>query len=261
MNWDSIKRSIGKQMPVALAAAACVGVCMSVYSAIKATPKAEEKLKDLDEDADIYEKAKAVVPEYTETIIFTTMTVTCIASSSILSKKQQAALVTSYVALERGYYKYKDKLKEYFEDFSEVDGQVRADIDLESMAEQEHPMDDDEDDDLILFFDENYVDDKTGIKGKYFRDTLLHVHDTEYAYNRNLALRGYANWNEFYELLDNDEVPTTNDGYLRGYSLYRGEIDYGYHWVDFIHEEVTTEDGLKCMIIHTPWEPHMDYNW
>ena len=178
----------------------------------------------------------------------------CIFGSAALSHKQQAGLITSYVALERSYDKYKCKIIEIFGE--DADKQVREEM-AKDPVKSEYPTPEENE---CLFYDENYVSDD-GVEGKYFTDTLLHVCDCEYELNRYFALRGCAELNQFYEIMEHEELPPNKHGAMVGWSDYIGETTYGYHWIDFKHEHVTLDDGMECIIIHTPFAPHADFDW
>lgn len=44
-----------------------------------------------------------------------------------------------------------------------------------------------------------------------------------------------------------------------GWSVYNGEINYGYHWIDFLHQAGMTYSGTPVMIVNYVTLPHFDY--
>ena len=68
------------------------------------------------------------------------------------------------------------------------------------------------------------------------------VMDAEYHINRNFALRGETNLNEFYEFLGLDP---TDAGCEIGWDIYSDEYAFEKLWIDFEHHLVVTEDGTE----------------
>lgn len=253
------KRYFKKNGHVILATVGMITTVVAVVEAIKASPSAEEIRKQLKEDATPVEKVKAYAPIYAETFMFTGIAVGSMAFSTILSVKTIGALTAGYLALEKNFRSYRETMKSIVKGVNGPDGKMLTEeefdqkileIQAEDEAEKaakEHPIPSDGE---FLFYDEN--------SKRFFTDTLLHVHDTEYALNRNFTLRGYCELNEFYELLDHAEMPPTEEGSTVGWNSYIGEISYGYTWVDFEHHEKELEDGTNYISIHTPFPPTAD---
>lgn len=104
--------------------------------------------------------------------------------------------------------------------------------------------------DSLLFFDE--------LSNRYFWSSIEEVREAEYHFNRNLALRGYAELNELYDFLG---LEPTAFGATVGWSLEAGVEFYGYSWVDFYHEchESDDPDVKTYYTIHMPFGPTADY--
>lgn len=117
---------------------------------------------------------------------------------------------------------------------------------------REHYIGEDEpsDDDLLLFYDE--------WSNRYFWKTFEEVREAEYHINRNLALRGDVELNEFYGFLG---LEPTAFGTEVGWSLEAGAQWYGYSWIDFEHElqESDDPDIPDFYIIRTSFGPTADF--
>ena len=82
------------------------------------------------------------------------------------------------------------------------------------------------------------------------------VINAEYHFNRNFAMRGYANLNEFYEFLGLSE---TKEGDVLGWNsweLMEGGLS---SWIDFDHHKTELEGGIECYMISMPIPPVANY--
>ena len=177
-----------------------------------------------------------------------TGTIICILGGTTFNKQTQASIVSAYGLLDRSYKAYRKKIAEKYG--------KEADIDIyNSIAREYHNVSiphDESGPGQLLFYDE-YSD-------RWFRRTMLEIADAEYHFNRNLALRGYANLNELYKFLG---LEPTEYGEHVGWNLYLGETDYGYQWVDFEHqyceEPVDEPDSPSFYVLYILQPPHEDY--
>ena len=86
-----------------------------------------------------------------------------------------------------------------------------------------------------------------------FDRTMEQVILAEYSLNRIFALKGMVTFNDFLHLLDlsgdleDDEI---------GWEEYAGDALFGYHWIDFAHHYISTDDGMTVCEISFPFEPH-----
>ena len=232
-----------------------VGVIATSIVAVKATPKAlkqiEEAQEEKGEELTNVEKVKVAAPTYIPAILIGVGTLTCIFGANILSKRQQAALVSAYAMVDSSYKEYKQKLKElYGEEAHEeivnaiaVEKAKEVGITAESMCANTCLTDDKACGEPVLFYDE--------WSQRYFESTIEQVITAEYHLNRNFVLRGFTVLNELYEFLG---LETTDYGAELGWT-----IEDELYWVDFHHRKVVMEDGLECYIIETPWGPSTDF--
>lgn len=233
-----------------------VGVCGGVYAAVKAvkdTPKAMELLAKAKEPDDFgtmnnyleeegftkWDAVKTVAPVYIFPVVIGISSIACIIGANVLSRKQQAALMSAYALLDQSFKEYRNAAKRvYGEDADEM---IQRDImiaEYAKMTSLPHGN-------LVLFYD--------SISDRYFYSTPQAVTEAEYDFNRNFALRGYANLNEFYDFLG---LPNTLCGDVIGWDMDSGFNFYGYSWIDFEHREQHFEDGSMCYAIIAPFSPH-----
>lgn len=232
-----------------------VGVILTTIMAVKATPKAVEKLEqakeEKGEELTKTEKFKTAAPVYIPTAIVGVGTLTCIFGANVLNKRQQAALVSAYTLVDSSYKQYRHKLVElYGEDTHNeivdaiaVEKAEEVGIYATGMCQNTCLTDDKACGDPVLFYDE--------FSNRYFESTIEQVIVAEYHFNRNFVLRGYAVLNELYEFLG---LETTDYGNTVGWA-----VDSDLYWIDFDHRKVVLDDGLECYIIETPWGPSADF--
>ena len=194
----------------------------------------------------------AACPAYIPTAAIGVSTVVCIFGANALSKHQQAAIASAYMLIDRTHKEYRGKVKELLGE--ETDIQIR-----EAIAKDKR------DEEVVayapgiaplvakgekrLFYDE--------YRSKYFEATMEDVLNAEYHLNRNFALRGYANFNEFYEFLG---LEKTDFGDVLGWSsaeMMEGGLT---PWIDFDHHMTKLDDGLECCMIYPVWDPISNYD-
>lgn len=243
------------------------GVVATVALAIKATPKALDKIQcaQVDKGEEILHKLREgaleksdagyILPkltaietlqacwkEYLPTVAVGTGSLICIFGANVLSRRQQASLASAYAALESAYQGYRRK----------VCSILGPDTDamIEKAVEQEKQ---DIENDLPPWDEVQTFYLPCCGKAAFFERTMEEVVQAEYHINRNLVLRGEVTLNEFLSFLELDAV---EEGDVIGWDCYIGETQYGYRWIDFNHRHYVTDDGLTVCSIDTPFAPH-----
>lgn len=223
-----------------------VGVVATAVMAVKATPKALEKIEEATEDKgdDLtkLEVVKVAAPVYIPSVLVGVSTIACIFGANVLNKRQQAALMSAYALLDGSYKDYKKKVNELYGE--DADGHIRTEIAKDKYEESNIVPSKDKE----LFYDE--------FSERYFESTMEKVLEAEYKLNRLIAVDCGAFLNEFYELLD---LETTQYGDYLGWSSYELTETYWYCWVDFEHTKVIMDDGLECTIITMNAKPTFDF--
>lgn len=217
----------------------------TAVTAVTATPKAlraiEQAKEEKGEELTKVEVLKAAGPVYIPSVLIGAGTLACIFGANVLSKRQQASLVSAYALLENSYKEYKNKVIDIYGE--EADEQVRQEV------AKDHYIDPIEvEDDKELFYD--YFSER------YFESTMEDVLRAETQLNRHIALHTGAYLNEFYEFLDLEPIA---GGYELGWSNGILESHYWTNWVDFNHSKVEMDDGLECTIITMLQEPVIDF--
>lgn len=230
-----------------LSIAATVGVVVTTVLAVKATPKAEEKIRDIpkkeNEELSKKEIIKATWKVYIPTLLVGTATIGCIIGSNSLSRKQQAALAGAYVVLAKNYKRYKDQVIQFFGE--DADKKVKDAIAKDEVENERRPVSSD----VCLFYEEHY--------GEIFQRSMLEVLSAEYEMNRRFITNGEVPLNDFYDLLALDHRLDTEE-------LGWGQEDVfdacQCCWLNFEHQLTVTDDGMEIYTITVDAPPTPNYS-
>jgi hypothetical protein len=176
-----------------------VGAVVTTVMAVKATPKAirllEAKKEEKGEELTKWETVKTAAPVYIPSVLLGVTALACIFGAEVLNKRQQAALTSAYALLDQSYKTYKRKVDELYGE--EAGEKVRESIAKDKYEETEEKPEVSEGKQLFYDFYSN----------RYFESTIADVIWAEYEVNRALATYGGIGLNEFYNLLDLEELP------------------------------------------------------
>lgn len=237
---------IRKNASTILTCISAVGMVGTVVLAVRATPKAMRACTDAQVEKGRtqltkLEVAKAAAPAYLPTLAAGTGTLLCLFGANVLSRRQQASLISAYAALDQAFADYRTKTIAF--GGKGLDRAVTDAIEDEKRDSEEKRPPWDE---VQSFYLAGYP--------KFFDATMEQVRTAEYVLNRNFALRGYATFNEFLRFLGLDDLG--KDGDEIGWEDYIGEVLYGYRWIDFDHVYRPSGDGMSVCEIRIPFEPH-----
>lgn len=247
-----VQQFIKRNASTILTCLGAAGVVATTVMAVKGTPKAltlldnarEEKGGELTK----FEKVKIAGPVYIPSVITGVATIACIFGSNVISKHQQATLMSAYALLDNSYREYKKKTDElYGEDAGK---QIRGEIAKDKYTGDGTLLDDDKE----LFYD--------FYSGRYFESTKEMVLWAQYETNRSMFVNYAVCLNEYYNLLGLEERPEYES---LGWTCSRMEEAYWHPWIEFDMEETIIDgdseynEGMKCTIINMPLEPFIDY--
>lgn len=231
------------------------GVIATAVAAVKATPKAIEKIKrdsriKHDGDPYAYTKKEAVQSAwvfYIPTVLIGGSTIMCILGANHMNRRTQANLTSAYALLNETFRDYQRKLKELYGE--EAHNDILRELAVEK-AEQRYlyapglcrssSLDFGDTDDLRLFYDT--------FSNRYFESTVDRVLQAEYHLNRNYALGAGATVNDFYEFLG--IAPLNGGDDLRWH--YE---DFDAPWIDFNNYRTQLDDGLEVSVVEFCFEP------
>ena len=253
----SLKTFLKKNGSTLLSCVASVGMVATCVLVARETPKALLLLEDVENEKEEKLTKKELIilttPVYIPAIVMGSITLACIFSANILSRRQQAAIVSAYILMSENYRKYKDKVKElYGKDVHEkvldelaVEKSKDIRISAQGMINRNSlDFDDYDPRNVRLFYD--------AFSNRYFESTVEKVLQAEYHLNRNFMFSGVISLNEFYDFLG---IKRSSLGDAVGWTSVNGDI----YWIDFNHHKVTLDDGLECYVIDMVFEPDERY--
>ena len=125
-----VQTFIKRNTPTILTCLGAAGVIVTAVMAVKETPKAlillENTKEEKGEELTKLEKFKIAGPVYIPAVITGTATIACIFGSNIVSKNQQATLMSAYALLDSSYKEYKKKTEELYGE--DAGRQIREEI-------------------------------------------------------------------------------------------------------------------------------------
>lgn len=248
-------RSLKYHSPTILSCLAVVGLvgtavltAKSAQKAMKLIEKAEDNKGD---ELTILETVVAATPAYIPSIAVGAATIACVLGANVLSRKQQASIISAYALLDKSYKSYRKAANTVYGD--DADSKIKTEMAKETYVSADgvavYIPDLDADSEEVLFYD---------TYGKrYFTSTMASVINAQYHINRNLTLRGDVSLNEFYKFLGLDPIESGNEvGWLLD-----DLMESGIMWLDFDNRYVKLDDGLECCIISTLWgEPTLMFS-
>lgn len=218
-----------------LSAIASFGVASTAVLSASATFKAT-KILDKEKPKTKKEKFKAIAPVYIPTFLSAVSTISCIVSTNIFNKMQQASLASAYALLNNTYREYRNKLKELHG--PEADLEVISNIASEKFPEEEIP------EGLELFYDQ--------YSHRYFKSTMENVILAVYNLNKLFAFDSFVTINDLYDFL---EIPRIDGGDVVGWSRWTMGEDGLIPWIDIYTFQAITCDGKKYYIIDFTIDP------
>ncbi len=249
-----------RSSPTILTCVGAIGVVATSVLAVKATPKAVDIIRareGIDHEGNYYGPTKLEVIQscwkcYIPAALVGLSTIACIFGANILNKRNQASLASAYALLSESYKQYRKAAKTVYGE--DADSKIIAEVTKKKYISAGgcYIHDPDSDSEELLFYD--------SFSQRYFTSTMSSVLNTQYHVNRNFALRGWSNLNEFYDFLGLEE---RSGGDVIGWSADE-MIEGGLiPWIDFENRLVKMDDGLECYIVSTLLEPtvlDLDYN-
>ena len=246
------KTFISRNAPTILTCVGGAGVVVTAVMAAKATPKAlsliEHAKEEKGEELTKWETVKTAGVAYVPAAVTGAATIACIFGSNIISKHQQATLMSAYALLDNSYKEYKKKVDELYGE--EAGKNVRAEIAKDKYAGDDHVLDDNTE----LFYD--------FYSGRFFNSTKEAVLMAEYETNRALTVNGAVGLNEYYSFLGINPRPEYDE---IGWSCAQMFDMYWHPWIEFnyenghIDEDGGEDAGMEYTLISMPLEPVMDY--
>lgn len=260
----TVQRSASKHAPEILTAVGIAGMVTAGIMAVKATPKALERIeeekerqtkelykKSVDEgtleEVDAVEKLKPadvlkVTWKYYIPAVGTGVaSAICLIGSNRLSARRCTALATAYTLSETA-------LKEYQEAALETVGEKKEQVIRDKVAKDridKEPVRSNE----VIITSKGDTLCYDSISGRYFKSDMESIKSAQNNVNHRMMSEMYISLNEFYYELGLDTIGIGND---LGWNLDEGILD-----LDFSSQ--LTEDGTPCLVVSYRVAPKYDY--
>lgn len=238
-----------RNIPSLLSVIASLGVIGTAILSAKATPKAVADISENGAET-TKEKFKAAWKNYIPAAASGLFTIGCILTSNGISKKQQDALMASYIALSKSYSAYKSEIIERHG--VEEHREIMCMLDAKRAGEEpilrggefgDANLNFGVDEEEVLFYDM--------VGGQYFYSTIGKVLRAEYRLNREFCLQSEQTMDDFYEYLGLDrQKPEKQMGWAIG-------LD-GLYWIDFNNYKTRIGD-LECLVVEPSVYPDSMY--
>ena len=260
--FNTVKRAVGKKSPEILIAFGIAGMITTTVLAVKATPKAMEKIKETEKnkkeefdrdhgysevDASIFkltkpEIVKAIWKCYVPAAVSGVASIACIVGANTVHSKRNAAIATAYKLSEKALTEYKEAT------IDEV-GEEKAKVIKDRVAQKQldnNPVSSSQ----VIITGKGKQLCYDGISGRYFECDLETIRAAVNRVNRNMTYDMYVSLSDFYDELD---LPHTDMSDDLGWNLDDGllEVDYGTRLSD---------DGKPCITLEYHVAPRYDFS-
>lgn len=242
--------SVRKYQPEILTGLGIAGMLIAGVMAVRATPKAldrmeevkEAHMEDTDKKAFAKDVLTKVAPVYIPSVIVAGTSVACLIGSSSVSHKRNAALATAYTLSESA-------LKEYQEKVVETVGEKKERAVRDAIAKdkiEQNPVSTKE----VIITEKGNTLCYDILSGRYFKSDIDKLNRSVNDLNRRMRSENYISLNEFYGEIGLNEIGI---GYELGWHINRGYID-----LDFSSQ--LTEENEPCLTIAYRVAPQYDYD-
>ena len=148
---EQSKKFVKRNASTILTVAGGVGVIATTVMAVKASPKAitllEKAKEEKGEKLTTVEKVQVAWKPYIPVVLTGAGTIACIFGANILSKRQQASLISAYTLLDSSFKDYKKKVEELYGE--EGVAHIKEELAKDKYKPMENP-----DNNKQLFYDE-----------------------------------------------------------------------------------------------------------
>lgn len=240
-------RGIQAKSPAILTGMAVAGVVSTVVLAVRATPKALQKIKEYEtKDNGLWikssnmERARLVWPLYVPATLSCGVTIAAIIGAQSINTRRQAALVGAFSITEGAFQEYREHVVEALGANKE---QKVRDLVVQKQVDENPPGNE-----LIVIGSGNVLCLDT-YSGRYFESTMETIKKAQNDFNAML-LNGemYASLNEFYHLIG---LPDSVVGEQVGFATE--------NLLDINFSTAMTEDGRPCLAMSFRALPLQDY--
>ena len=261
--FNMVKRTVGKKSPEILIAFGIAGMITTTVLAVKATPKAVEKINE-EKKKQNEEFVKKITGEesgavvgfklkkkdiikvtwkyYIPAAVSGAASIACIIGANTVHSKRNAAIATAYKLSEKALAEYKGAVLE------EV-GEEKAKT-IKDRVVQKQLDDNPASNNQVIITGHGKQLCYDGISGRYFESDLETIRAAVNRVNRNMTYDMYVSLSDFYDELELEHTDMSDD---LGWNLDDGllEIDYGTRLAD---------NGKPCITLEYHVAPRYDFS-
>lgn len=239
--------SIRKHSPAIMTAIGIAGMTTTVILAVKATPKALEKIEEKKNEKWVdkltpVDTVKATWKCYIPAAITGVTSAACLIGANTVGAKRNAALAAAYKLSETALAEYREKVVETF-------GEKKDQLIREKVADK-HVKENPVTQNNVIFTGNGDSQCLDLMSGQYFLSNIDKVKKAENEINKQMLEDGYVSLNDFYDYLNIDH---TGFGDLLGWNLDDGLIALQY-------SSHLTPEGVPCLAIQYVVPPKYEYD-
>jgi hypothetical protein len=236
--FKKFKMLVADNSPLILTYLSVAGVVSTAVLAVRATPKALEKIEQVHKenfmmdnpDAKNKEIIKVVWKDYTPAFVSGAFTIACIIGAQTINTRKNAAVVSLYSLTETALREYQAKVKEIHGENKEK--KVRELVKQDSIASAPMALSEVH----ITGLGEQLCYDS--FTGRYFKSDIETIRRAQNDINAQVLANNYASHNDFYKALG---LSRTQFGEEAGWNLDQLlDIEFTSHLAD---------DGRPCLCI------------
>ena len=251
----AVQKAAKKHSPEILTGLGIAGMVTTVIMAVKATPKALQKIEEAGEERykndmenktftpmTTVDKVKVAWRCYVPAAVVGVASIGCLVGASSVNVRRNAALATAYALSE-------STLKEYQEKVVEQIGEKKEREVRDAIAKDYVDKNPVENAPIIITEKGNTLClDK--LTGRYFKSDMDTLKKAENELARQMRYDSYVSLNEFYDLIGLDHIDI---GYDLGWNIDRGYIE-----LEFSFQ--LASDGTPCLVMSYRVAPQYDYS-
>lgn len=246
----NVQSVVRKYQPEILTGIGISGMITTTIMAVKATPKALDRMAEVKEQHTYETDRKAfckdvltkVAPIYIPAAIIGGLSVSCLIGASSVNYKRNAALATAYTLSETALKEYQDKVVETIGEKKEeaVRAAISKDkIDKTPAVERE-----------IVITGNGTTRCFDPISARYFESDIETIRRTINELNRRMLIDDYISLNDFYIELG---LEGTEIGEDIGWRVDKGFVEVSFH-------AILDKHGVPCLAMDYHLAPYHDYD-
>lgn len=245
----SVRVTTKKHSPEILMGIGIAGMITTTVMAVRATPKALERIEEAEEEKYVNENAdittievvRAALPCYIPSIIIGVVSVGCLIGANSANARRNAALATAYALSESTLKEYQEKVIEEIGEKKERE--VRDAIAKDHV--EKNPLQSSQ----VIITERGNTLCFDKLSGRYFRSDIDKLKKAENELNRRMRDDMYISLNEFYWEIGLDGIDV---GDMLGWN-----IDKDYIRLDFSSQ--LADDGTPCLVVSHSTTPQYEY--